>query len=574
MFDSIRSFTSTLRTLDPSEFAVADVEAHLDAVKDLRSCLTAINARLLSRSKDLAAEGQGAGPIETLTRKGDTSSKSASKAAEQSETLDDAPDIADALVGGDVTEDHVDALTAATRDLAEPVRSRLRDDPDVTDAAKRLGPDEFGRYLRRRAQMLLDADAADRLARLYEAMGIRIWVRGDGTHVINGQLDPEHGASLLRAVDAEMATLAQLEGRPFNDHTRALALAALVRRGLSAGPNAIPADVTIIDAITLADGPHDDSVCETGSGIALSPETVRRLLCHARVTAIVVGDDGVVLDAGTELRVANREQRRALRVMYRSCVFGDCHIPFDHCQVHHITPWEDGGATDLANLVPVCHRHHHLLHEGRWNLRIGPGRTLTITRPDTTVHSTHPLPSIPLATHLRRSGAHPPDPSPPTLTAGCSGDPDSSPAPADSRTSHPSRVPGPGAVGPHGSRRPGAADPPDVRDAAATDPPDVRREGTNSRSGPPRDRMGDPRDGRRSRAADPPERVARTGPAAAGAIGDAAWGAGSDDPPQQSSSRRRTTRRRGRGPGSIGVSADRLDGSDPSQAELFSADPR
>jgi hypothetical protein len=34
-------------------------------------------------------------------------------------------------------------------------------------------------------------------------------------------------------------------------------------------------------------------------------------------------------------------------------------------QVHHVAHWEDGGATDTANLVALCAHHHRLHHLGR-----------------------------------------------------------------------------------------------------------------------------------------------------------------------------------------------------------------
>ncbi|MEN9824160.1 MAG: hypothetical protein RLZ04_2586, partial [Actinomycetota bacterium] len=49
--------------------------------------------------------------------------------------------------------------------------------------------------------------------------------------------------------------------------------------------------------------------------------------------------------------------------------------------VHHIHPWEQGGATDIDNLLPLCVKHHHLAHEGGWHLQLQAGRTLRVARP-------------------------------------------------------------------------------------------------------------------------------------------------------------------------------------------------
>jgi HNH endonuclease len=43
----------------------------------------------------------------------------------------------------------------------------------------------------------------------------------------------------------------------------------------------------------------------------------------------------------------------------------DLHLWIDG---HHIRHWAHGGATDLNNLVLLCHRHHWLVHEGGWAL--------------------------------------------------------------------------------------------------------------------------------------------------------------------------------------------------------------
>ncbi len=85
---------------------------------------------------------------------------------------------------------------------------------------------------------------------------------------------------------------------------------------------------------------------------------------------------------GRTIRNANRRQRRALQAIYRCCAFAGCDVVFERCEIHHIRPWELGGLTDLSNLIPLCSRHHHVVHEDGWRLELADDRTLTITRPN------------------------------------------------------------------------------------------------------------------------------------------------------------------------------------------------
>ncbi|MDQ6748993.1 MAG: HNH endonuclease, partial [Candidatus Dormibacteraeota bacterium] len=47
----------------------------------------------------------------------------------------------------------------------------------------------------------------------------------------------------------------------------------------------------------------------------------------------------------------------------------------------HIVHWTRGGPTDLANLVPLCYRHHWMVHEGGWSLVKTDAGILTIPPP-------------------------------------------------------------------------------------------------------------------------------------------------------------------------------------------------
>ena len=118
--------------------------------------------------------------------------------------------------------------------------------------------------------------------------------------------------------------------------------------------------------------------------------TLRRMACCAEITPIIVGADGVHLELGRTTRLASREQRRALRAMYRGCAIPGCCVAWDYVVIHHVTWFRNFGPTDIANLLPLCHKHHHLAHEGGWQLTLDPTRNLTITKPDNTQMTTGP----------------------------------------------------------------------------------------------------------------------------------------------------------------------------------------
>ncbi len=149
----------------------------------------------------------------------------------------------------------------------------------------------------------------------------------------------------------------------------------------------IPEISVLTDLSFLIGELNGSGVCETEDGNPLPVSTVRRLCCDAEIIPIVLGADGVTLDLGRTARTVNRAQRRALRAMHRTCAHPDCDVPFSHTKIHHVRWWtRDRGPTDIDNLLPLCERHHHLVHEGNWNLTMTPDRIATWIRPDGTTH--------------------------------------------------------------------------------------------------------------------------------------------------------------------------------------------
>ena len=137
----------------------------------------------------------------------------------------------------------------------------------------------------------------------------------------------------------------------------------------------------LIDLDTLrTTGTHDRAVSvrrptgsrfPPGAGAAASPAT-------PTIIPIVLGGNSQVIDVGRARRLATADQRRALRAMHQTCAAPDCPVRFGDCDIHHLQEWRDADATDLDNLIPLCSRHHHLIHEGRWR---PPARAAAAERP-------------------------------------------------------------------------------------------------------------------------------------------------------------------------------------------------
>jgi hypothetical protein len=133
----------------------------------------------------------------------------------------------------------------------------------------------------------------------------------------------------------------------------------------------------------------------------LVPRAVAELVHQSHVDTVVVDDEHRVhsvngrthqLNIGRTQHIANRPQRLALRAIYPSCAIPHCTVAFNHCSIHHIVWWRHGGHTDLANLVPLCSRHHHDVHDNGWHIDLNPDRQIRVTLPDRTVLAGRPPP--------------------------------------------------------------------------------------------------------------------------------------------------------------------------------------
>ncbi|OBG11827.1 hypothetical protein A5765_16065 [Mycolicibacterium celeriflavum] len=113
-------------------------------------------------------------------------------------------------------------------------------------------------------------------------------------------------------------------------------------------------------------------------GPLLSDADRQYLLCDASCE-VWLERNGQPIGAGRTTRQISRRLRRALEHRDSTCVVPGC-AATRGLHAHHIRHWEDGGATELDNLVLVCPYHHRLHHRGGITIT-GPAPDLTVTDP-------------------------------------------------------------------------------------------------------------------------------------------------------------------------------------------------
>jgi hypothetical protein len=125
------------------------------------------------------------------------------------------------------------------------------------------------------------------------------------------------------------------------------------------------------------DGPW---LAETEGGQRLASESVRRLACDSRVEWVLESEGRPVV-IGRRGRTVPDHLLRVLR--HRdggTCRFPGCERK-RWLRAHHLVHWADGGATNIDNLVVLCHAHHRLIHEGGWRTSGHPARDLRFHDP-------------------------------------------------------------------------------------------------------------------------------------------------------------------------------------------------
>jgi hypothetical protein len=305
------------------------------------------------------------------------------------EKLVDLPVVADALERGDVSVGHVEAITRAMDTDPAVAAAAIASQDELIGRAAEESVDEFVRSQKEWAARVAEAAGVSLDARRRGRRRTSFFEDELGMRALRASMTPEEGAIVERGVRTLVDEFVRLSRGAKADravspleHTRQLmtdALVEMARRSQAGGSGrSLPHVIVHVDALTLQSGVrHDGSVLRLDDGTPIGFEAVQRVLCDAAVTGVLFANL-VTLAKGRTIRTANDDHWDVLRARDGGCVFPECSMPPDYCQAHHIRHWTaHHGVTDPDNLVLVCSKHHHLVHEGGWSMK-GPAHAVQI----------------------------------------------------------------------------------------------------------------------------------------------------------------------------------------------------
>ena len=335
-----------------------------------------------------AKTGYGA---KVLADAANVSLASGERVIERGRTLNVLPVIATAVSAGDMSGAHVDAVTRALRQVDEEHRGALAGIVDgLIGEARSLPANEFERRIKVEVRRLQgDPDKQQKRSVRWRSWVERIsgMLRGDFV------CDPLNAVKIDKRIQDEVDRLfveRVPEDCPDDPIERQKYLAGLAVISLLSGNGGgvgKPELVVVVDATQVdADG---RPTIDWGLPIDLPLDVLRDVAARAKVHIVAVWPPAD-LDLGRSQRLASAAQRRVLRALYPTCAIPGCEARFSRTKMHHVWWWEHGGPTDLDNLLPICNRHHHCVHDHGWKLKLLPDRTLEITFPDGETMETGP----------------------------------------------------------------------------------------------------------------------------------------------------------------------------------------
>jgi Domain of unknown function (DUF222) len=239
--------------------------------------------------------------------------------------------------------------------------------------------------------------------------------------VLKGTLTAEQGSIVSEAI--AMITQAEWEG---SDDARTLgqrradALTSICRYALDTNATHtshgtrphIEVHVELDDFIALGNTKTTAGKAKFGGytpgGSWISGVTLERICCDATISHTIRSNNMVTNQTTTGHDPSDGHEqhdhhvaptipshiRRKVISRDRHCRYPGCSRPAKWSEIHHIRYRRNGGDHSLINLLLLCNRHHHRVHEFDEILVLHPNGSLTVTSAGGITRTSHPPPNL------------------------------------------------------------------------------------------------------------------------------------------------------------------------------------
>ena len=272
------------------------------------------------------------------------------------ESLHRMPESVDAMAAGEIGYAHLTVMARTAEDLGDRF-----DETALINKAKENSPGKF-HYICTHYRHAADPKRyADEQEEQVQQRRLKVSKWMDGSVLLSGQLDPEGGAVFITALQARSRKSGAHDDRDL-ERRQGDALVELASNGGS------QAQIQVTSSIETLLGLAGAPAADLEFSLPISSKAVERLACDSSISRVLLDSDSMVIDVGRSKRVVSEPTRRALVARDGSCRWPACDRPASWSAAHHVVHWIHGGATDLDNLVLLCHRHHRMVHEGNWQI--------------------------------------------------------------------------------------------------------------------------------------------------------------------------------------------------------------
>ena len=388
---SLRALVERLEQLDPACLDAGGVAAGFRELERLKGFVAETEHALARRANVLAAAGSGAPAGDLIERAGHCSPREAQRTSRRAEVLGALPSMSAQLGKGRIGAEHADAVAAVAGRLDDTDRTTLLSlDDELARTAAASTPAQFRRFVGRLADQLAADRGVQRAARQRAAMTLSkgIMTTAACTGCAASSTPRPVPACSERSTPKSppwpssrppMTTPTAATSPPWPSSNSPPPPTGRSGRG---GSNCWHSSISTPSPPACATTRCVNSTTAPRSRwppCDASPATPTSSPSSSMATVSPWMSDAAVGSPPT-----TNAERCVPCTAPAASVIATC---VDRCEIHHLDEWDaHHGDTNLDRLVPACSRHHHLAHEGGWQLHLDPRQGADGDTPNGAVH--------------------------------------------------------------------------------------------------------------------------------------------------------------------------------------------